>query len=53
MPQSTLIEAVMQALAFALNADPSVLVFGEDVGVNGGVFCATAGLQRVDWLAAA
>ncbi len=46
MPQITLIEAVTQALAFELNNDPSVLVLGEDVGVNGGVFRATAGLQQ-------
>ena len=46
MPQITLIEAVTQALAFELNSDPNVLVLGEDVGVNGGVFRATAGLQR-------
>jgi 2-oxoisovalerate dehydrogenase E1 component subunit beta len=26
--------------------DPDVVVFGEDVGVNGGVFRATAGLQQ-------
>jgi 2-oxoisovalerate dehydrogenase E1 component beta subunit len=41
----TLVEAVNQALAYELNADPDVVVFGEDVGVNGGVFRATAGLQ--------
>ena len=46
MPQITLIEAVTQALAFELNSDPNVLVLGEDVGVNGGVFRATAGLQQ-------
>ena len=46
MPQITLIEAVTQALAFELNADPNVLVLGEDVGVNGGVFRATSGLQQ-------
>ena len=47
MPQISLIEAVTQALAFELRADPSVLVLGEDVGVNGGVFRATAGLQAI------
>jgi 2-oxoisovalerate dehydrogenase E1 component beta subunit len=40
----TLVEAVNAALAHELDADPSVLVLGEDVGVNGGVFRATAGL---------
>jgi 2-oxoisovalerate dehydrogenase E1 component beta subunit len=41
----TLIEAITQALAWEMRHDPSVLVLGEDVGVNGGVFRATAGLQ--------
>lgn len=41
----TLIEAITQALAHALRNDDSVVVLGEDVGVNGGVFRATAGLQ--------
>lgn len=42
----TLIEAITQALAWEIAHDPSVLVLGEDVGVNGGVFRATAGLQQ-------
>lgn len=41
----TLLEAVTQALAFELARDENVLVFGEDVGQNGGVFRATTGLQ--------
>jgi pyruvate dehydrogenase E1 component beta subunit len=41
----TLVEAVNLALARALEEDPDVVVFGEDVGVNGGVFRATDGLQ--------
>ena len=45
MPQVTLIEGITMALAHELAADPTVLVLGEDVGVNGGVFRATAGLQ--------
>lgn len=44
MAQITLIEAVTQALAWEMKHDPSVVVLGEDVGVNGGVFRATAGL---------
>jgi len=43
----TLIEAITQALAYEMRNDPSVLVLGEDVGVNGGVFRATAGLQQI------
>ncbi len=45
MADITLVEAVTQALAYELAADDNVLVFGEDVGKNGGVFRATAGLQ--------
>ena len=44
MSEITLVEAVNLALAHELAADPSVVVLGEDVGVNGGVFRATAGL---------
>lgn len=46
MPDITLIEAVTQALAYELQHDDNVLVFGEDVGKNGGVFRATVGLQE-------
>ena len=42
--QLTLIEAVRLALARAMHDDDSVIVFGEDVGINGGVFRATDGL---------
>lgn len=45
MPDITLIEAVTQALAYELDKDGQVVVFGEDVGKNGGVFRATQGLQ--------
>lgn len=46
MPHLTLIEAVTQALAHEMARDESVVVLGEDVGLNGGVFRATAGLQE-------
>ncbi len=46
MPAVTLIEAVTMALAHELEHDDSVVILGEDVGVNGGVFRATAGLQQ-------
>ncbi len=42
----TLVEAVTQALAYELKHDKNVIVMGEDVGINGGVFRATAGLQE-------
>jgi pyruvate dehydrogenase E1 component beta subunit len=45
MPDITLIEAVTQALAYEMSKDEDVVVFGEDVGLNGGVFRATVGLQ--------
>ncbi|WP_137818056.1 alpha-ketoacid dehydrogenase subunit beta [Pseudomonas sp. 2FG] len=41
----TLLEAVNLALHRAMREDENVVVFGEDVGVNGGVFRATQGLR--------
>ncbi|HZT47323.1 MAG TPA: alpha-ketoacid dehydrogenase subunit beta [Hyphomicrobiaceae bacterium] len=46
MAEVTLVEAVNLALARAMQEDPSVVVLGEDVGVNGGVFRATVGLLK-------
>jgi len=46
MAEITILEAVNLALARALKDNPDVVVFGEDVGVNGGVFRATEGLQK-------
>ncbi|MGB5209947.1 MAG: alpha-ketoacid dehydrogenase subunit beta [Gammaproteobacteria bacterium] len=46
MAKITLIEAVTMALAHEMERDPAVVILGEDVGVNGGVFRATAGLQQ-------
>jgi pyruvate dehydrogenase E1 component beta subunit len=40
----TLVQAVNLALARAMQDDPTVLVLGEDVGKDGGVFRATDGL---------
>ena len=45
MAQMTMIQAITDALRCELRDDENVLVFGEDVGVNGGVFRATEGLQ--------
>jgi 2-oxoisovalerate dehydrogenase E1 component beta subunit len=39
-----LVEAVNHALADAMAYDPDVVLLGEDIGVNGGVFRATVGL---------
>lgn len=44
MPEITLAEAITQALSYEMGVDKNVIVFGEDVGKNGGVFRTTAGL---------
>jgi pyruvate dehydrogenase E1 component beta subunit len=44
MTEISLVEAINLALKRAMSENPRVLVLGEDVGVNGGVFRATAGL---------
>lgn len=41
----TMVAAINDALALALERDPDVHIFGEDVGIMGGVFRATDGLQ--------
>ncbi|MHB8585486.1 MAG: alpha-ketoacid dehydrogenase subunit beta [Thermoplasmatota archaeon] len=45
MAQLTLIQAVTDALKTEMRRDDRVIVLGEDVGRNGGVFRATDGLQ--------
>lgn len=42
----SMVEAINLAQAWELQHDPNVVVLGEDVGVNGGVFRATSGLQQ-------
>lgn len=44
--QMSVVEAVDLALARAMREDENVIVLGEDVGRNGGVFRATAGLRE-------
>ena len=46
MPEYTMIEAIRMALSRALKEDPDVIIFGEDVGIDGGVFRATDGLAQ-------
>jgi 2-oxoisovalerate dehydrogenase E1 component beta subunit len=46
MTRMTMIEAIRDALDVAMEADPRVVVFGQDVGYFGGVFRCTAGLQK-------
>lgn len=45
MTQMNMIQAINSAMDVMLNADPKVLVFGQDVGFFGGVFRATDKLQ--------
>lgn len=45
MAQLTMIQAITNALDMALAKDKDTMIFGEDVGANGGVFRATEGLQ--------
>ena len=46
MAEVTLVEGINLALARAMSEDENVVVYGEDVGLNGGVFRATVGLQE-------
>ena len=42
----TMIEALNSALALELERDQRVVLFGEDIGANGGVFRVTEHLQK-------
>ena len=46
MSTNNIVSAINLAMKTALNKDDRVVVYGEDVGLNGGVFQATAGLQK-------
>jgi pyruvate dehydrogenase E1 component beta subunit len=46
MQIQTMIQAINTALSQEMARDQSVIVFGEDVGKEGGVFRATEGLQK-------
>ena len=41
-----MVEAIAMAHGWEMQHDPAVVVIGEDVGANGGVFRATQGLQQ-------
>lgn len=45
MAELTLVGAITQALDQMLESDPDVILLGEDIGLNGGVFRVTDGLQ--------
>ncbi len=44
MPEMNLVNAVRDAMDVALDSDDEVVLLGEDIGVDGGVFRATDGL---------
>ena len=44
MAECTLVQALNLALARAMADDPDVIIYGEDVGIDGGVFRVTDGL---------
>ena len=46
MAQMTMIQAITDAMRTELKNDENVLLFGEDIGLNGGVFRATEGLHE-------
>jgi len=46
MAVMNMVQAINSALDFCLEQDKNVLAFGEDVGVEGGVFRVTEGLQK-------
>jgi len=46
MPDMSLIEAIRDAMDTEMGLDERVIVLGEDVGLHGGVFRATDGLQK-------
>lgn len=45
MAQMTVLEALNAAMAHELQRDPDVVLLGEDVGTEGGIFRTTEGLQ--------
>ena len=42
----TMVQAINNALDIKLAEDKSIVMYGEDVGVEGGVFRVTEGLQK-------
>ena len=46
MAEITFVDAINMALRRALSDDETVVLLGQDIGVNGGVFRATQGLQQ-------
>jgi len=46
MAMLTVVEAINAALHKAMSADKNIVVLGEDVGIDGGVFRVTDGLFK-------
>ena len=46
MTELNLVQAINRTLRDAMRQDPNILLLGEDIGVNGGVFRATEGLFK-------
>jgi len=46
MTELNIVQAINRTLRDAMREDPNVLLLGEDIGVNGGVFRATDGLIK-------
>lgn len=46
MKVKNMVQAINEAIDIKLGDDPNVVVYGEDVGVEGGVFRVTEGLQK-------
>lgn len=46
MSVMTMVKAINNALDIKLNEDENIVIYGEDVGVEGGVFRVTEGLQK-------
>jgi pyruvate dehydrogenase E1 component beta subunit len=46
MPNMTMVQAINNALALEMERDPQVILCGEDIGANGGVFRVTDQLQE-------
>jgi pyruvate dehydrogenase E1 component beta subunit len=46
MPELTMVESIREALNMEMKKDSKMILLGEDIGVNGGVFRATDGLIR-------
>jgi pyruvate dehydrogenase E1 component beta subunit len=46
MASMNMVQAINSALALEMERDPTVVALGEDIGVDGGVFRVTDGLQK-------